>query len=491
MLSHPNITVVLNTDFFQVDSKVQREINIFTGPIDNFFSKAALPKLEYRSLRFESVVMRNVPYFQSNSVVNYPEAQYPWTRIVEHKHFLSQPSPDTVVTREFPSDTGEPYYPVPSPRNQDLYRQYKELAANESRYHFIGRLANYKYFNMDAAIGNALTYYETYLGEKSSTILHHEYIPLIQQQASARHAIIKEPLTSEHGMLVVTIQDNKIDKVRDGIGFIHPDRKRQHLSFLADVLRVYKVPNCTLNINMDDHPREGAFNFCRTRGNAKQFLIPNSRFSLDDTIPPPASSGIKAFQNFDDEVAYVRSLDTTPFQSKLPRTYTSSVPHRPKCAYFLYAAKNRDICDGVAFIGPPHKIQDLSVPEVQLLTEAGLTRSDHHAPFLDHLKYKYVIYNDGNTLSDRTRLLLVLNAVTIRSSTNNMEEFYTSFMQDGVNFVSYNETSQLRRVIEGLEADPALCKAIVQNNVRFVEKYLQYKILLSYFAALVNSLYRV
>ena len=99
-------------------------------------------------------------FFQPNSVVNYPEMKYPFTRIVEYKHFLNQNSDDTIIVKETTCDDGEPYYPVPNKRNLELYEKYKELSKNETNVHFIGRLANYKYFNMDQSILNSLEYFE-------------------------------------------------------------------------------------------------------------------------------------------------------------------------------------------------------------------------------------------------------------------------------------------------------------------------------------------
>jgi UDP-galactopyranose mutase len=101
-------------------------------------------------------------YFQPNSVVNYPSKDVPYTRIVEYKHFLNQKSNDTVIVSETTNDIGEPYYPVPNKKNLELYEQYKNLAKNEEKNNifFVGRLANYKYFNMDEAILNSLSFFK-------------------------------------------------------------------------------------------------------------------------------------------------------------------------------------------------------------------------------------------------------------------------------------------------------------------------------------------
>jgi len=158
MLNHPNITVQLNTVYSSV-MNISHNILIYTGPIDSYYEKKGLPKLEYRSLRFEVERKMNYGYFQQGVQVNYPALEYPYTRIVEYKHLPYSKTEHTYIVREYPSDDGEPYYPVPTKENQQLYEKYKTLAEKEPNVHMIGRLANYKYFNMDQAVKNALTYF--------------------------------------------------------------------------------------------------------------------------------------------------------------------------------------------------------------------------------------------------------------------------------------------------------------------------------------------
>lgn len=167
LLDHPKIDVVLGVDFFAHKAHLDRACRqiVYTGPIDRYFDRAGLPKLEYRGIDFKVERRFGVGGFlQPNSVVNYPESDVPFTRIVEYKHFLGQRSPHTIAVAEYSKTMGpgdDPYYPVPNERNQALYRKYRALAeaaeAGEGpQLLFVGRLANYKYFNMDAAIVNAL-----------------------------------------------------------------------------------------------------------------------------------------------------------------------------------------------------------------------------------------------------------------------------------------------------------------------------------------------
>jgi len=165
MLSHPNITVKLNTSWEEFCGASKSHTVIFTGPIDQFFKDKGLGALEYRSINFEWSWIKTNGYFQPNSVVNYPSASNRHTRCVEYKHFLHQPSEWTILSKETTTDIGEPYYPVPTQANRTLYAKYLELTKG-TNVHFIGRLATYKYFNMDQAIRAALDYYRTHLKSK-------------------------------------------------------------------------------------------------------------------------------------------------------------------------------------------------------------------------------------------------------------------------------------------------------------------------------------
>ncbi|WP_420460037.1 UDP-galactopyranose mutase [Neolewinella sp.] len=159
ILDHPNITVRLNTDYFEVKDQLRGYEKLFyTGPIDRFFEfkHSLTEKLEYRSINF---VSETVPqeYFQNNSVINYPGKEVDYTRIVEYRHFGKQEGPQvTTIVKEYTTDEGDPYYPVPNARNQAIYERYRAEAEALEDVYFVGRLANYKYFNMDQAFRNAL-----------------------------------------------------------------------------------------------------------------------------------------------------------------------------------------------------------------------------------------------------------------------------------------------------------------------------------------------
>jgi len=163
MLSHPNITVRLNTSWDEIKQDVSGQTIIFTGPIDQYFKQSGLEELEYRSIDFEWSWIQTSGYVQPNSVVNYPSKSTRYTRCVEYKHFLHQKSDWSIISKETTSDKGEPYYPVPTKRNRELYKKYLEKSFKEKNTHFIGRLATYKYYNMDQAIRASLDYYKNTL----------------------------------------------------------------------------------------------------------------------------------------------------------------------------------------------------------------------------------------------------------------------------------------------------------------------------------------
>jgi len=157
MLDHPNIKILLNADYREVAREVRHENLIFTGPVDEFFDYR-YGKLPYRSLRFRHETVDH-EWFQPVAVVNYPSEEVPHTRITEYKHLTGQSHAKTSLTYEFPSSEGDPYYPVPRAENAELYRKYQALADEMPNVHFVGRLATYRYYNMDQVVGQALALY--------------------------------------------------------------------------------------------------------------------------------------------------------------------------------------------------------------------------------------------------------------------------------------------------------------------------------------------
>jgi UDP-galactopyranose mutase len=155
MLEHPNIDVLLSTDYKDIVDEVDAGHLVFTGPIDEYFG-FRFGKLPYRSLRFEHKILDQGQY-QPVATVNYPHPQVPYTRITEYKHLTGQSHAKTSITYEYPSAEGDPYYPIPRAENQALFKKYEALADSTPGVTFVGRLATYRYYNMDQVVGQALT----------------------------------------------------------------------------------------------------------------------------------------------------------------------------------------------------------------------------------------------------------------------------------------------------------------------------------------------
>jgi UDP-galactopyranose mutase len=163
MLNNPNIKVMLNTDYKEIAGSISFDKMIYTGPIDYFFDYC-YGKLPYRSLEFKFETLEQETY-QQTGTVNYPN-EHAYTRITEFKYITGQKHPKTSIVYEYPMDEGDPYYPVPRPENAELYRKYQLLAAAENNVFFAGRLATYKYYNMDQVVAQALTLYKKIISTK-------------------------------------------------------------------------------------------------------------------------------------------------------------------------------------------------------------------------------------------------------------------------------------------------------------------------------------
>jgi UDP-galactopyranose mutase len=196
MLDHPNIKVMLNTDYREIQDVIPYREMIYTGPIDEFFD-LCYGKLPYRSLRFQHETI-NAERCQEAPVINYPN-EHPYTRITEFKYLTGQEHSKTAIVYEYPCAEGDPYYPIPRPENAALYRKYQALAERTPGVHFVGRLATYKYYNMDQVTAQALTLFDKLAGAEGKAL---------NEQANgytrkARHAtvkLVKAKLVSAEGL---------------------------------------------------------------------------------------------------------------------------------------------------------------------------------------------------------------------------------------------------------------------------------------------------
>lgn len=158
ILDHPNIHILLNTDFKDIRDNIKFEKLFYTGRIDEFFDYK-YGKLDFRSLRFE-FESYNMDYYQKVGTVNYPN-DYDFTRITEFKHLSGQISPVTTIVKEFPTSNGEPYYPILNVKNIDLIKKYQADAVKLDNIWFLGRLGTYKYLNMDTVVEKAFELFES------------------------------------------------------------------------------------------------------------------------------------------------------------------------------------------------------------------------------------------------------------------------------------------------------------------------------------------
>ena len=157
ILKHPNINILLNTDYKDAVAEINYKNLIYTGPIDGYFD-FCFGKLPYRSINFKSQTIDSENY-QPTGTVNYPMSQA-YTRITEFKHLTGQKHDKTSIVFEYPTAEGDPYYPIPRKENMDIYNKYKTLAASESNTFFTGRLGTYKYYNMDQVVAQSLTLFK-------------------------------------------------------------------------------------------------------------------------------------------------------------------------------------------------------------------------------------------------------------------------------------------------------------------------------------------
>jgi len=157
MLSHPNIKIMLNTDYKEIEQMIPHKEMIFTGPVDYYFDYC-YGKLPYRSIEFRFETLETERH-QVTGTINYPN-EHPYTRSTEFKFITGQKHSKTTVVYEYPQKDGDPYYPVPRPENSELYKRYQTLALGLKSVYFTGRLATYKYYNMDQVVAQSLTLYK-------------------------------------------------------------------------------------------------------------------------------------------------------------------------------------------------------------------------------------------------------------------------------------------------------------------------------------------
>ena len=162
---------MLNADYREVQKAIPHKEVIYTGPVDEYFDYR-YGRLPYRSLRFQVRNLNDTPRHQPVAVINYPNENL-YTRVTEFKYLTGQEHHKTSVVYEYPQANGDPYYPIPRSENAELYRKYQMLAAATESVHFVGRLATYKYYNMDQVVAQALTLYAKITSQSRRDALAH------------------------------------------------------------------------------------------------------------------------------------------------------------------------------------------------------------------------------------------------------------------------------------------------------------------------------
>ncbi|MBA2606682.1 MAG: UDP-galactopyranose mutase [Acidobacteriota bacterium] len=193
MLDSPNIKIMLNCDYREIINQISFKEMIYTGPVDAFFDYR-YGKLPYRSLEFKHE-SHDTEQFQVAPVVNYPNEQA-YTRITEFKYLTGQEHKKTSIVYEFPRAEGDPYYPIPRKENADIYAKYKVLADARSDVHFVGRLATYKYYNMDQIVAQALMTYSKIVGMK-------------RKEATIKTKLVEKSLVTTSILNTVSVTNSK------------------------------------------------------------------------------------------------------------------------------------------------------------------------------------------------------------------------------------------------------------------------------------------
>lgn len=188
MLDHRNIRFEGDVDFFMMRHRIRASHIVYTGPIDAYFDYC-FGKLPYRSLVFEHEHLSDTARYQEVGTQNYPNDE-DFTRITEFRHLTGQPHRGTSIVREYPCDEGDPYYPVPRPENEALFKRYEALARDATEVTFVGRLAQYRYYNMDQCVGAALKAAENILARLGLDDVH----PADEATPRVRSAVAPAPI---------------------------------------------------------------------------------------------------------------------------------------------------------------------------------------------------------------------------------------------------------------------------------------------------------
>lgn len=304
--------------------------------------------------------------------------------------------------------------------------------------------------------------------------MNNPFKDIVDKQSSYKR-YYKHDVSPPVGGITICIKDNKIIEIHDGSGWVHPSRKKQYIYMIENCLKNHNVRDGNVNINLSDHPRTGVFNFCRKKGNFTQFLLPTFRFNITDI---KIKQDQPILNTIDDVKTYIRDLYT---DYKINKIYMSCIPHPAKIPYFKHALCNPDTCHGYAYIGSCHGSVGIPNDMIPKLLERGMCGKEL-MDWAEHLKYKYILYTDGNTLSDRMNLLLCSDCIVVKFNSP-YEEFFSELLENNVNYVEIGCYDELNTVINNSTYD-----IIPHNNKVFMDTVLTYDNVLKYVADILNEL---
>lgn len=241
---------------------------------------------------------------------------------------------------------------------------------------------------------------------------------IIKEQEKHKEIYISGLHPPEAG-ISIQIKNNTIADIQDGENLMQNVRKAQYVQLIKNTLGANIVKDCYININLRDKPVKGCFNFCRKLDSVGFFLLPNQRFTKDDV---QIINSKKETPTHTEQVSLIRSRNT-PYETKINKFYTAGSPFGFRRPYFEYASIH-SFCEGAAYL--PQGGSRISPSFLQSMRQHDMiTRK--YVPFIRHTDYKYIVYLDGNTLSDRMRLLLCINSVIVRKKANGKSFIHTNF----------------------------------------------------------------
>lgn len=312
---------------------------------------------------------------------------------------------------------------------------------------------------------------------------------IVAEQASNAHRLVRGVHPPARGV-TISLRNNTVVAVADGrsaIKEIKAGRRESHVAFFRNLCERRTVPDCDVNINMYDVPEAGVFAFCRgAHGDASRpahFVLPTSRFTLDEVYTVNG----QRLPTYDDVLEAYAKEDATCFERKRPSAYLAVTPHAAKFPYIRLAMQTPRVHELDLYV--LQTAPKLPGDMYRLLHERGMA-GQQPASFGRHFAHQFVVATGGNTISDRLRLLLPLNAVVLmdNSTLAREQEFYYELLTPWVHFAPVT-AANLMQTVRMLRQKPKLCQQIIANQHDFVRRTLRYDHLLDYVQALLWALF--